>query len=183
MRFLLIFFIIIPLTEMMLLFEVSDRIGGLLTLSLVVATAVIGVQILKRQGLATLTRANRRLQSGELPAQEIVEGMLLAGAGALLLTPGFITDTIGFVFLTGPLRRPIARRIIRSGMVKSMGAARGGSNFSFHSHSHSGTKSGSFRDERGNIIEGDYSEESDSRLRDRRSGTETSESENTDKFH
>ena len=90
MRFLFIFFIAVPLTEMMLLFEVSDRIGPWPTLGLVVATAVIGVQILKRQGLATLTRASQRLQAGQLPAQEIVEGMLLAAAGALLLTPGFV---------------------------------------------------------------------------------------------
>ena len=74
MRFLFIFFILVPLGEMLLLFEVSDRIGSLTTLGLVVATAVIGVQILKRQGFATLTRANQKLQSGQLPAQEIVEG-------------------------------------------------------------------------------------------------------------
>ena len=93
---------------MMLLFEVADVIGGLSTVGLVVLTAVIGIQILKRQGISTLLRAQHRLQSGELPAQEILEGMMLAGAGALLLTPGFITDTLGFIFLTGPLRRPIA---------------------------------------------------------------------------
>ncbi len=81
MRFLFIFFILVPLGEMLLLFEVSDRIGSLTTLGMVVATAVIGVQILKRQGFATLTRANQKLQSGQLPAQEIVEGMLLAAAG------------------------------------------------------------------------------------------------------
>jgi len=157
-RFLVVFFILVPLTEMLLLFEVADRIGGLLTLSMVVATAVVGVQILKRQGLATLTRANQRIQSGELPAQEIVEGMMLAGAGALLLTPGFITDTIGFVFLTGPLRRPIARRIIRSGVVKGMGAAQGGAgNFGFYSSS--SRTSTSFRPGEGDVFEGDYSEE------------------------
>jgi len=116
-RFLFLFFIAVPLIEMLLLFEVSDRIGGLPTVGLVVATAVIGVQILKRQGLSTLLRANQRLQSGELPAQEIVEGMMLAGAGALLLTPGFITDTIGFMLLTGPIRRMLARKIINSGLV------------------------------------------------------------------
>ncbi len=157
MRFLFIFFILVPLAEMMLLFEVSDRIGSLSTLGLVVATAVIGVQILKRQGLATLTRANQRLQSGQLPAQEIVEGMLLAAAGALLLTPGFITDTIGFVFLTGPLRRPIARSVVRSGMVKAMGGGSGpGAHFSYRSHggAQQGPSGGS------NVFEGDYSEES-----------------------
>ncbi len=121
MRFLFLFFIAVPLTEMLLLFEVSDRIGGLPTLGLVVATAVIGVQVLKQQGVATLTRASARLNSGELPAQEIIEGMLLAAAGALLLTPGFITDTLGFVFLAGPLRRPIAARLLRSGVVRAAG--------------------------------------------------------------
>ena len=121
MRFLFLFFIAVPLVEMLLLFEVSDQIGGLSTLGLVVATAVIGVQVLKQQGIATLTRANARLSSGELPAQEIIEGMLLAAAGALLLTPGFVTDTLGFVFLAGPLRRLIAARLLRSGLVRAGG--------------------------------------------------------------
>jgi len=84
LRFLLLVFIVIPIVEMMLLFEVADVIGGLSTVGLVVLTAVIGIQILKRQGISTLLRAQHRLQSGELPAQEILEGMMLAGAGALL---------------------------------------------------------------------------------------------------
>ncbi len=157
MRFLFIFFILVPLIEMMLLFEVSDRIGGFPTLALVVATAVIGVQILKRQGFATLTRANQRLQSGQIPAQEIVEGMLLAAAGALLLTPGFVTDAIGFILLTGPLRRPISRSIIQSGMVRAMGSSTSGSSFSYHSSGGNGaSRDGS------NVYEGDYSEEAES---------------------
>lgn len=158
-RFLVAFFIIIPLTEMMLLFEVADRIGGLATLILVVLTAVIGVQILKSQGLSTLLGANQRLQSGELPAQEIVEGMMLAGAGALLLTPGFITDTLGFIFLAGPFRRPIARRIIRSGMMRTLGGSGTGSGFSYWSRS-----GGSFRSESGDVFEGEYHEEGRSQL-------------------
>jgi len=156
-RFLFIFFVAVPLGEMLLLFEVSDRIGSLTTLGLVVATAAIGVQILKRQGLATLTRASQKLQSGQLPAQEIVEGMLLAAAGALLLTPGFITDTIGFVFLTGPLRRQIARAVVRSGMVKTMGGSASGASFtSWNSGGGQAPHGGS------NIYEGDYHEESGS---------------------
>ena len=93
----LIVFIVIPLVEMLVLFEVAEVIGGWQTLTLVVLTAVIGVQILKQQGLSTLLRANQRLQEGQLPAQEIVEGFMLAAAGAMLLTPGFITDTLGFL--------------------------------------------------------------------------------------
>jgi UPF0716 protein FxsA len=155
-RYAVIVFIAVPLIEMLLLFEVADVIGGMSTLGLVVLTAVIGVQILKRQGFSTLARAQSRLQTGELPAQEIVEGMLLAGAGALLLTPGFITDTLGFIFLTGPLRRPLARRIIRSGMVRTMGAgsARGG--FSYHEYHARGNPDR----QSGQVYEGEYSDES-----------------------
>ena len=80
-RFLLLAFVVVPLVEMLLLFEVSDHIGGLSTVLLVVLTAVIGIQILKQQGFSTLLRANERLASGELPAQEIIEGMMLAAAG------------------------------------------------------------------------------------------------------
>lgn len=156
MRFLLLFFIIIPLVEMMLLFEVADVIGGLSTIGLVVLTAVIGIQILKQQGLSTLLRAQQRLQTGELPAQEIVEGMMLAGAGALLLTPGFITDTLGFTFLTGPLRRPIARRVIKSGMVKAMGSGSQSGFRTWSSHSQSSQSDTSPHD---NVYEGEYSEE------------------------
>jgi len=153
-KFFLVIFIFIPLTEMLLLFEVADRIGGISTLGLVVLTAVIGLAILKRQGLSTIMRANQRLQSGELPAQEIIEGMLLAGAGALLLTPGFITDTLGFIFLTGPLRRPIARHIIRANVVSTLGAMDGGRGFSFRSGS-----TGSQTAHSGKVYEGQYSEE------------------------
>lgn len=117
MRYLFLIFIVIPLAEMLLLFEVAERIGGWSTLGLVVLTAVIGIQILKQQGLSTLTRANQRLNSGELPAQEMLEGLFLAVGGAFLLTPGFITDTLGFLFLVGPTRRLFVRWLIRSGKL------------------------------------------------------------------
>lgn len=177
MRFLFLFFIAVPLVEMLLLFEVSDQIGGLSTLGLVVATAVIGVQVLKQQGIATLTRANARLSSGELPAQEIIEGMLLAAAGALLLTPGFITDTLGFVFLAGPLRRLIAARLLRSGLVRAggglgagfSGGPVGGSSGGFSRRSqggfsgeHQGFDTSAAGSAEGEIIEGEIVREVDS---------------------
>ncbi len=172
MKFFLIIFIFIPLTEMVLLFEVADRIGGLTTLGLVVLTAVIGLAILKRQGLSTIMRANQRLQSGELPAQEIIEGMLLAGAGALLLTPGFITDTLGFVLLTGPLRRPIAQHIIGMNVVSTLGTMDGGRGFSFRSGS-----TGSQTAHSGKVYEGQYSEEELAQL-----GSEPDKNHSKDQF-
>ena len=76
MRWIVLFFIAVPLLEMLLLFEVAQRIGGLWTVGLVVLTAVVGVQVLKLQGISTLLRVNQRLASGELPAREILEGVL-----------------------------------------------------------------------------------------------------------
>jgi UPF0716 protein FxsA len=157
-RFLFLFFIAIPLIEMFLLFEVSDQIGGLSTIALVVLTAVIGVQVLKRQGLSTLLRANQRIEAGELPAQEIVEGMMLAGAGALLLTPGFITDTLGFILITGPMRRLLARKLIQVGFLSAMKPGLGGG-FTMWSNSSTTTRQNYSGPVDGNIVEGEYSEE------------------------
>jgi UPF0716 protein FxsA len=79
-------------------------IGAGWTILLVVLTAVIGVWLLRIQGLSTLTRAQQKLQANELPAREILEGMALVIAGAFLLTPGFFTDAIGFLLLFPPTR-------------------------------------------------------------------------------
>jgi UPF0716 protein FxsA len=153
MRWIVLFFIAVPLIEMLLLFEVADYIGGLWTIFLVVLTAVIGVQILKRQGLSTLLRANQRLNSGQLPGQEVIEGFFLAFAGALLLTPGFITDTLGFLCLTAPLRRRMARKLMESGLLIS---TKSGSSRSFY------WSSGGFGQGRDDhTFEGEYSEESE----------------------
>ena len=94
---------------MYLLIEVGGQIGTLPTIGLVMLTAVIGVALLKRQGLATLTRGVGRMQRGEVPIGEMAEGILLAVAGALLLTPGFVTDAVGFLLLWPPSRVMVAR--------------------------------------------------------------------------
>ena len=142
-------FIIVPLLEMLLLFEVADRIGGIQTLLMVVLTAVIGVQVLKQQGFSTLLRANDRIRQGQLPAQEIVEGMLLAVAGAMLLTPGFLTDVLGFLCLSGPVRRTLAARVVLTGgfelFSRGNGATRGYDS------------DGGEASTRGRVFEGEYS--------------------------
>lgn len=108
----LLIFFLTPIVEMYLLIEVGGYIGAWPTIALVMITAMIGVTLLRIQGLSTLTRGVGRLQGGELPAREMVEGLLLAVAGALLLTPGFVTDGIGFILLTPPLRAAIAERVL-----------------------------------------------------------------------
>jgi UPF0716 protein FxsA len=160
MRGMFVLFIIMPIAEMMLLFEVSDHIGGLSTIGLVVLTAAIGIQILKHQGLSTFTKANQRMQSGEIPAQQIVEGLFLAVGGAFLLTPGFITDTIGFFFLIGPSRRLLVKALIKSGKFKmaSMGGGGASSGFTFTQYSSS-------RQEQNDVYEGEYQEETPEKSR------------------
>ena len=116
-----IIFLIVPLIEIYLLIQVGQVIGAGWTILAVVATAVIGVWLLRLQGLSTLMRARNKLESNELPAQEMLEGVGLVIAGALLLTPGFFTDTIGFLLLFPPTRRwltgRLAARMIVSGPV------------------------------------------------------------------
>ena len=96
MRFLVILFIVMPIIEMWLLIVVGQHLGASLTILMVVFTAVIGLHGLRSQGLTTLKHFQDKLSSQQLPAKEIVEGVILAIGGAFLLTPGFITDTLGF---------------------------------------------------------------------------------------
>jgi UPF0716 protein FxsA len=102
-------FIVVPLIELMLLIKVGEIIGVLATILLVIATAVIGVSLLKRQGLAAMGRARETLEAGEFPVESVVDGACLLVAGAFLLTPGLLTDTVGFSLLIPGLRRALAR--------------------------------------------------------------------------
>ncbi len=95
----LIIFMLVPIVEMWILIEVGGLIGALPTIALVVFTATLGLSLLKRQGLSTLMRARRKMDEGSIPASELVSGVMIAVGGALLLTPGFVTDAIGFALL------------------------------------------------------------------------------------
>jgi UPF0716 protein FxsA len=101
-----------PIVEMYLLIAVAGYIDALPTIGLVMLTAVIGVGLLRQQGLETLTRGVGKMNQGQMPAQEMAEGLLLAIAGALLITPGFVTDGIGFVILFPPTRLIVARLML-----------------------------------------------------------------------
>lgn len=93
---------------MYLLLKAGGYFGALITIGAVMFTAVVGVALLRRQGLATLTRGQQKLAAGQLPASEMAEGLLLAVAGPLLLTPGFITDAAGFALLIPAVRSAFA---------------------------------------------------------------------------
>lgn len=109
---LLIIFIIIPLIELAVILKVNSFIGLGWTLGLIILTAVVGVKLLRQQGISTLLRANQKMQQGQMPAQELAEGFLLALAGALLLTPGFVTDALGFILLVPASRKALVHKVI-----------------------------------------------------------------------
>ena len=118
-------FLVVPIIEIYLLIQVGQVIGAGWTIFFVVLTAVLGVWLLRIQGLSTLMRAQRKLQENELQAREILEGMGLVIAGALLLTPGFFTDAVGFFLLFPPTRiwlvSRIASRMVVSASVNMHG--------------------------------------------------------------
>ncbi len=116
---LLLLFVIMPILEMWVLIEVGSRIGTLPTIALVFLTAMIGLALLRRQGFSTLARANKRMESGQLPAQEMVEGIFLAVGGALLLTPGFVTDILGFTCLIPGLRQWVIGLLLKRVIFRS----------------------------------------------------------------
>lgn len=117
----LLFLVVVPFVEIYLLLQVGGIIGAVPTIFLVVLTAVLGAWLLKQQGLATLQRFQASLAQGTLPAYEMVEGPILLVGGALLLTPGFITDIMGFACLIPQLRRKIAQYVIEHHLIQTGG--------------------------------------------------------------
>ena len=106
---LLLLFLTIPLVEIYFLIKVGGWIGAAPTVFMVVFTAVLGALLLRFQGFSTLQRLQLSLARGELPAVEMLEGVVLVISGALLLTPGFFTDALGFLGLIPPLRQALIR--------------------------------------------------------------------------
>ena len=88
--------------------KIGSIIGAGYTIALVIGTAFLGVSLLRIQGISTLAKVQANISRGQLPATELIEGLILLISGALLLTPGFFTDTIGFLMLVPTLRQRLA---------------------------------------------------------------------------
>lgn len=156
MRGLFLLFVVMPVLELWLLIQVGGQIGGLNTIALVFLTAIIGTWLLRQQGLKTLFQARSKMENGQMPAKEMAEGLCLAVGGALLLTPGFITDAIGFACLIPGLRSLIIALVAKNVRVQ---AAHSHSfhGQSFHEQSFRQGPQGSSSD----IIEGEWESSAD----------------------
>ena len=117
---LLLLFIFVPIIEIGLFIQVGGFLGLWPTIALVLITAFVGASLVRSQGIQTLMSVQGRLQQGEMPAQQILEGVMLAVAGVLLLTPGFMTDALGMLVLLPAPRAMIAKKMMEKMVVKNM---------------------------------------------------------------
>ena len=138
----LLLFVTIPLVELYLLIEVGAEIGAVPTIGLTVATALLGGVLVRLQGFSTALRVRQGLERGEVPAVEMLEGLVLLVTGVLLLLPGFFTDAVGFLFLVPPVRRAALGALLRRMRVTTT------------------TRTGP-RDRRESVIEGEWRRETE----------------------
>lgn len=115
----------VPIIEIAVFIEVGGRIGVVPTVATVIVTAMIGTALLRQQGFAVLARVRESLAAGRFPIAEVFDGLCLLVAGALLLTPGFVTDAIGLLLFVPPIRAALRRIIgayfLSSGRVQVFG--------------------------------------------------------------
>ncbi len=140
-----LFFLVVPFVEIYLLLQIGGIVGVVPTVLLVVFTAILGGWLLRWQGLATWQRFQANLAKGQMPAYEMIEGPILLVGGALLLTPGFFTDVLGFACLIPQLRRKFAQYVIENKLIKM--------------HSGSPFQRPPQQKEQGNVIEGEFKKE------------------------
>jgi UPF0716 protein FxsA len=127
---LLIAFIAVPITEIAVFIEVGGWIGLWPTIGIVILTAIIGTAMLRQQGISILFRIQENLEANKLPVRELFDDVCLVIAGAFLLTPGFVTDSLGFALFVPPFRHAIAgwigQKIVARADVRFHAAGHGG---------------------------------------------------------
>jgi UPF0716 protein FxsA len=112
---LLAIFILVPIAELYVILKVGDLIGWLPTLALLVADSLLGTWLMRSQGRAVWQRFQTTMQAGRLPHREVLDGVLVIFGGAFLITPGFLTDIVGFLLLVPPTRSVFRRFIVQRG--------------------------------------------------------------------
>lgn len=114
MALLAVLFLVVPILELYVIVQVAGGIGVLNTIGLLILVSAVGAWLVKREGLGVLRRVQEQLDRGGLPHKEVLDGFLILGAGALLLTPGFLSDVIGILLLLPPVRAAIRGVVARS---------------------------------------------------------------------
>lgn len=108
-----VLFVVVPFVELFVLLQVGQAIGAGNTIGLLLVVSLVGAWLVKREGLGVLRRAQVRAAEGRVPGRELVDGVLILFAGALLLTPGFLTDVLGIALLLPPVRAGLRATTVR----------------------------------------------------------------------
>src|SRR5215211_2232369 len=120
---LVLLFIVVPIAELAVIIQVGQEIGVWWTIAILVADSVLGSLLMRSQGRAAWRRFNVALQARRPPAREVLDGVLVIFGGALLLTPGFLTDILGLVLLVPPSRAVVRRVLVRRFADRMIAAA------------------------------------------------------------
>src|SRR3954464_15243955 len=126
MVFLVLLFILVPIAEIYVIIQVGQAIGPWWTIALLIADSILGSMLMRSQGRAAWRRFNAALAEGRPPAREVLDGVLVIFGGAFLLTPGFITDVFGLVFLLPPTRAVVRGLLVRRYAARLFVGAVGG---------------------------------------------------------
>lgn len=110
---LVLLFFVLPIVELAIVVRVADSIGLGDTIGLLILVSLVGAFLVRREGLSTWQRAQTELAAGRMPGRELVDGVMILVGGALLLTPGFLTDAIGLLLLLPPVRALLRRTAMR----------------------------------------------------------------------
>ncbi|CAH9054787.1 hypothetical protein PSECIP111951_04138 [Pseudoalteromonas holothuriae] len=161
-RILFVLFIVVPIIEIALLIQVSDVIGGVATIALVILTAIFGAKLVKQQGLSAYSNVQGQMSQGQMPAAELFTGLCVIIAGVLLMTPGIMTDVLGFMLLTPVIRTRLAKALMKQVTVKMQTSMNQSHNtFTHHSSTSQPFEHAEHRDlkskeQSSNTIEGEY---------------------------
>lgn len=116
---LIVLFVVVPIAELAVIIQVGQAIGLWWTIALLVADSLVGSVLMRSQGRIAWRRFNEALHSGRVPAREVADGVLIIFGGALLLTPGFLSDVFGILFLLPPTRALIRRVFLRQALRRA----------------------------------------------------------------
>ena len=157
---LFLLFTSISLLEIFVLVKVGSFLGAGATIALVIISALIGSALVRSQGLQLLREVQERMAKGEMPGQQLIEGVMLVVTGVLLVTPGFVTDFCGLLLLQPTIRQRFAQAVLAKITLNSM------HNFSNGNGFYSGGTHGGFTQSKNdeNVMEGEFEHKNDKRI-------------------
>jgi len=131
---LVVLFLVVPLAELYVIIQVGQAFGALNTIVLLILISAVGAWLVKREGMSVWKRFQRQLEAGSMPGREIADGVMILFAGALLMSPGFLTDIVGIVLLLPPVRAVVRTAMLRraarrAGIIRMDGGHRDGGPF------------------------------------------------------